>query len=109
MDDNKFIIDDFDPSSIAESIAGRMRARRLDLNMTQRTLASRSGVSLGSIKRFETVHQIALHSLLKIAVVLDATHEFHQLFPANQFKNIAEVLRATERKPRKRARDSGKH
>ncbi|MCF7827033.1 MAG: helix-turn-helix transcriptional regulator [Candidatus Marinimicrobia bacterium] len=82
-----------------------MKARRILLNITQQELANQSGVSLGSIKRFETKHQIALQSLITIAVVLDASNEFHQLFPMNQFKSIAEVLRATKQQARKRARD----
>ena len=106
MSENKFSIDDFNPGSIAEKIAIRMKAKRLALNMTQKTLASRSGVSLGSIKRFETTHRIALQSLLQIALVLDASVEFHQLFPMNQYRSIAEVLSITESQPRRRARDT---
>ena len=109
MDIKNFVIDDFSPTMIAEKVASRMKARRIGLNITQKELANQSGVSLGSIKRFETSHQIALHSLLKIALVLDATAEFQQLFPMNQFKSIAEVVRATENRPRKRARDVGTH
>jgi len=61
---------------------------------------------LGSIKRFETTHRIALQSLLQIALVLDASVEFHQLFPMNQYRSIAEVLSITENQPRRRARDT---
>ncbi|MBT5998877.1 MAG: helix-turn-helix transcriptional regulator [Candidatus Marinimicrobia bacterium] len=109
MDIQKFEIDDFSPTKIAEKLANRMKSRRIGLNVTQKELANQSGVSLGSIKRFETRYQIALQSLLKIALVLDATSEFHQLFPMNQYKGIAEVVRATENRPRKRARDVGTH
>ena len=62
-------------------IAVRAKARRLVLNLTQKGLAERSGVSYGSIKRFETSGQIALTSLLKIAVVLDCLDGFETLFP----------------------------
>ena len=105
MDIKKHVIDDFNPSKILEKIASRMKARRILLNITQKELANQSGVSLGSIKRFETKHLIALQSLIKIAVVLDASEEFHQLFPQDKYKSIAEVLRVAEKQPRQRARD----
>ncbi|MBC8374432.1 MAG: helix-turn-helix transcriptional regulator [FCB group bacterium] len=105
MDIQEYGIDDFNPNKISEKIAINMKARRIFLNITQKQLANQSGVSLGSIKRFETKYQIALQSLIKIAVVLDASNEFHELFPMNQFKSIAEVLRAAEMQPRKRAHE----
>jgi transcriptional regulator with XRE-family HTH domain len=105
MNIQQYIIDDFNPNKILEKISSRMKTRRLLLNITQKELANQSGVSLGSIKRFETKHLIALESLIKIAIVLDASEEFHKLFPQNQFKSIAEVLRVSEKQPRKRARD----
>jgi len=39
--------------AIAQGIAIRLRNRRLALNLSQQALATRSGVSLGSLKRFE--------------------------------------------------------
>ncbi len=99
----EYIIDDFNPISIAEKIAKRMKAKRITLNITQSALASQSGVSLGSIKRFETKHQISLQNLIQISIVLDASVEFKHLFPADKYQSIAEVLRVTKQKPRSRA------
>jgi transcriptional regulator with XRE-family HTH domain len=45
--------------------------KRLDKNPTQEGLAKRSGVSLGSLKRFESSGHISLESLLKLALVLE--------------------------------------
>jgi len=104
MNINDFIIDDFNPSSLAEKIASRMKAKRIILNITQMALASRSGVSLGSIKRFESKHQISLQSLIKLSIVLDASLEFQQLFPVDQYTSIAEVLKLREQRTRSRAR-----
>ena len=58
------LIEDFNPQSLAEGIAKRVRARRLELNLTQQALAKRSGVSLGSLQRFENQAEISLKSLL---------------------------------------------
>ena len=98
------MIEAFNPTSIAGGIAARVKARRIALNITQKELSVRTGVSLGSIKRFETKHQIALQSLIQISLVLNASAEFQQLFPLDKYKSIAEVLSVTQQKTRKRAR-----
>lgn len=43
---------------IAEKIASDVKELRLRENLTQRALAKKSGVSLGSLKRFETSYEI---------------------------------------------------
>lgn len=60
-------------------IARRFKARRLALNLTQEGVAARSGVSWGSLKRFERTGLIALDSLLKIALVLNCLEDFDGL------------------------------
>lgn len=104
LSDNKFTLDDFNPRSIAENIAKRLKQRRVELNITQKDLAERSGVSYGSVKRFETTHEISLKNLLMIAVVLNATEEFKYLFSRKQYTSIDEVVKLSEVKRRKRAR-----
>ena len=103
MVDNNFLLDDFNPISIAESIAKRMIKRRLFHNMTQKTLAERSGVSLGSIRRFETSGEISLKHLLNIALVLDSLFEFKDIFPEEKYNSIDDILKNNELKERKRA------
>ena len=39
-------------------------------------LAQRSGIAVDTLKRFEQTGQVSLERLLKVAVVLDAVHEF---------------------------------
>lgn len=104
LSDNNFVLDDFNPASIAENMAKRMKQRRIELNLTQNELANKSGVSYGSIKRFEIIYEISLKSLLMIAVVLNATEEFKLLFSKQQYKSIDELVKVEEKKNRKRAR-----
>ena len=80
------LVDDLNPKTLAKNLSKRVRARRLELNLTQAGLAKRSGVSLGSIQRFENQAEISLKSLLKIAVALKA-EKFVQL------TNVPGVLR----------------
>jgi len=103
LSDSKFLIDDFDPKSIAENIAQRSKQRRLELNLSQQELANKSGVSYGSIKRFETQYDISLKNLLLISVVLNANEEFKLLFTQKQYNSIDEIIKESKNKIRKRA------
>jgi transcriptional regulator with XRE-family HTH domain len=64
------------PNEVLEGVRDRFKRRRLALNLTQAGLAKRSGVTLGSLKRFETTGLIAFDSLLKLALVLDCLGDF---------------------------------
>ena len=64
------------PSEMQDELKAKFRAKRKALKLTQEQLAVKSGVSLGSIKRFETSGQISLESLLKLAFVLECLEDF---------------------------------
>ena len=73
---------------IAQKIV-RLRKRK---KITQKQLAARSGVSLGSLKRFEQSGEISLQSLTKIAIALDVENELEDLFNNVPFASIEEVI-----------------
>lgn len=98
------LLDDFNPKAIAKEISGKMRQRRLDADLTQEALSKRSGVSLGTLKRFESRFEISLKHLLMIAVSLGATDEFHRLFTLRQYYSIDELMIVQKGKSRKRGR-----
>ena len=52
----------------------------------------RSGVSLGSVKRFEQSGEISLQSLTKIAIALGVEDELLNLFDDVPFESIEEVI-----------------
>lgn len=104
LSDKHLDLDALNPRAIARDLASRARQRRLAMNLTQQALADRSGVSLGSVKRFENKHEVSLKHLLMIAVVLDFTAEFAALFPSSDYQSIREVLKASEVQKRKRGR-----
>ncbi len=66
-------------SEVLQEVRDRFKRRRLALNLTQAGLAKRSGVTLGSLKRFEGMGLISFDSLLKLALVLDCLHHFDGL------------------------------
>ena len=97
-------LDRYSPVRIAEGIAGRVRGERLRQNLTQLALAKRSGVSLGSLKRFEKEAEISLKNLLLLAAALDATDAFHLLFEEVAYESIDDILEERQVKYRKRGR-----
>ena len=68
------------PDQIARNIALRMRGKRRELKLSQADLAEKSGVSLGSLKRFEHDALISLDSLIKLSVALGCAGDFAELF-----------------------------
>lgn len=68
------------PFEFAKEISKKARNKRLKLNLSQKTLSEKSGVSYSSLKKFEQKGQISLESLLKIALVLGEIDQFDCLF-----------------------------
>lgn len=65
------------PLDIMLSMAQKVRALRKQVKMSQSELAQRSGVSFGSVKRFESGGEISFESLLKIANVFNRLEDFN--------------------------------
>ncbi len=71
------------PQEIMADIAKRAKELRLSQNLTQEGLSLRSGVSLGTLKRFEKSGEISIKSLIDIANALGCLGDFEQLFQNN--------------------------
>lgn len=67
----------------------RIRKRR---GISQERMSEMSGVSYGSLKRFETTGQISLLSLTRLAVALNCTDEIRHLFENVPYSSIEEVV-----------------
>ena len=84
----------------AEEISLRMAKRisriRKRRGVTQEQLSEMSGVSFGSVKRFERTGQISLLSLTKLAIALDCADEIRHLFENVPYGSIEEVIRERE-------------
>lgn len=81
------------PFDVLKGLAEKHKVLRKMAGLTQSDLAKRSGVSLGSLKRFELSGQISLESLLKLAQVLDRMVDFELVFNANdKLKNIDKLF-----------------
>ncbi len=84
------------PNEIGKELAKRHKALRKQLKLSQSEMAERSGVSLGSLKRFETSGQISLDSLLKLAHLLNRLDDFKNVFQLKENKSGIEALFTTK-------------
>jgi transcriptional regulator with XRE-family HTH domain len=80
------------PEEINRVIAGNAQRLRKRKGITQEKLSQISGVSYGSIKRFEATGNISFLSLTKIAVALDAVNGVKALFTEVPYQSIEEVI-----------------
>lgn len=93
------------PSEMLQKVAERAKSRRLMQNLTQQTLAVRSGVSYGALKKFERTGQISFESLLKLAVCLGSLGDFECLFSPPKFSQTTTLDQLMQDAPvRKRGR-----
>lgn len=81
------------PEELDLKLAKRVRNIRKRRSISQQKLSEMSGVSYGSIKRFESTGQISLLALTRIATALDLTDELRNLFTQVPYKDISEVIR----------------
>lgn len=91
-------------SAIINTIAQKVRRNRLELNLTQKALATRAGISFGSLRRFENTGEISLKSLILIAIALDATDEFDMLFTKQKYQSIDQLVNEKQSITKKRGR-----
>lgn len=92
------------PREMQTMIANKARDLRLELNLSQQTLAEKSGVSYGSLKKFEQTGQISLESLLKLAVILGCIDDFGALFKLKSTEKAVSLDFLLEHGKRKRGR-----
>jgi transcriptional regulator with XRE-family HTH domain len=80
------------PIEISKDLAQRHKLLRKKLHLTQEEMAERSGVSLGSLKRFENTGKISLEALLKLAHLMGRLKDFETIFQTNNDLNKIEKL-----------------
>jgi len=75
------------PTEVSKALAKKFRIVRKQLKLSQEEMAERSGVSLGSLKRFESSSKISLESLLKLMHLLGRLNEFDLILRENENKD----------------------
>ena len=80
------------PNGIAKELVERIKQHRKKLKISQVLLSTKSGVSLGSIKRFESKYEISLNSFIKILIALNLEQDLENLFTQKNYNSIDEVI-----------------
>lgn len=80
------------PEEITMMVSVHTKKLRKRLKISRQKLSEISGVSFGSIKRFEETGNISLVSLTKIAMALDAVGDIKNIFAEVPYKSIQEVI-----------------
>lgn len=94
------------PNSIMTQLKENFKQKRLGFDLTQEGLSKKSGVSLGSLKRFEKSGQISLESLLKLSLVLECLDDFLNIANKKEssINSIDEILNKEKEPAKKRGR-----
>ena len=91
---------------VQQRVAQRLKEARLSANLTQQGLASRAGVSLGSLKRFERDGEISLKGLVQLAFALRMEGEIAALFQQKPSASLDSLLEQSKSSQRQRGRKS---
>jgi transcriptional regulator with XRE-family HTH domain len=94
------------PHSVQILLKEKFKQKRLALELTQEGLSNKSGVSLGSLKRFESSGQISLESLLKLALILECLDDFINIANVQNdtINSLDELLQTNHQAIRKRGK-----
>jgi len=92
------------PGEVASTLAARIRELRLEQGWKRSTLAERAGVTVASLRRFETTGKASLDLVLRVALALGRLREFEELLQPAPFTSIADLERRSSRKVRRRGR-----
>lgn len=80
------------PTEVRKELANRFRILRKKSKISQKQMAERSGVSLGSLKRFENTGKVSLESLLKLMHLLGRLNEINSILTIGENREEIEKL-----------------
>lgn len=103
---NIIAVNVLNPNNVALQIASKVKARRLEMDLTQEGLAARAGIKFATYRRFEQTGEISLRGLLMIGFALNALPDFDALFAQRQYQSLDDVLNE-QSATRKRGKKNG--
>lgn len=94
------------PAKAQKKLAEQVRARRLQMELTQESLAQRSGVPLSTLRKFEQKGTISLAAFLKLQMVLGGLEDILEATRPKdvEFSSIDDLLEANRKPARQRGR-----
>ncbi|MHB0964275.1 MAG: helix-turn-helix domain-containing protein [Gemmatimonadaceae bacterium] len=88
------------PTDVSLALGRRVQARRLEHGWTQAELASRSGVAIDTLKKFERTGQISLPRLVRLVIALGRVSELEGLLGEPAPRSLRELERFTRKRGR---------
>jgi transcriptional regulator with XRE-family HTH domain len=90
--------------TVLENLGHRAKALRISQNLQQSELATRAGLGVGTVTRFERTGKASIENVLRIATVLRAEGAFDELFAPAKYRTLDEALAvpATRKRVRRR-------
>jgi transcriptional regulator with XRE-family HTH domain len=88
------------PYEIQQILSKRVKRLRLLNEWTQAELAERAGISLASLKRFESTGQISLSRLLSITMALGRLNEWNSLFEEPEIMTLSDIKKLSKQRRR---------
>ncbi|MCK9312305.1 MAG: helix-turn-helix transcriptional regulator [Bacteroidales bacterium] len=95
------------PASILSALASRVKQRRLELNWTQKFVASKAGMPLATYRRFESKGEVSLRGLVMIAIALGAEDDLSTLFARQNYQSMDDLVNKKAESQRKRGSKNG--
>jgi transcriptional regulator with XRE-family HTH domain len=90
------------PNAVIKGIAERVKARRLERDLTQKAFAARAGMGYDAYRKFESTGEISLRNLVQCALVLDQLEGFNNLFTTRQYTSLDALVKSQQTKQRGR-------
>jgi transcriptional regulator with XRE-family HTH domain len=79
-------------SEILAELGHRAKQVRILRNLQQQELATRAGLSPGTLQRFERTGKTSMESALRVATALGVEEDFTKLFKLPQYQSIDEAM-----------------
>jgi transcriptional regulator with XRE-family HTH domain len=91
-------------SATLAAVGSRARELRILRGLQQAELASRAGLTRGTVVRFEQTGRASLENVLRIAAALGAEGPFDELFAPPRYRTLDEALARPAARKRRRVR-----
>lgn len=100
-----YIFEPISATDIQRRLSENCRARRLEKNISQKSLSKASGVPLSTLQRFEHTGEISLAGFVKIARALGYAKDLMEVINTPKYDSIDDMIRINTNKRRKRGTD----
>ncbi len=94
------------PSEMRWELRDRFRKRRKEAGYSQAKIAEKSGVSLGSVKRFERTGEISLMSFCKLLAAIGYLYDLDEVMKRPAYRSLDDMQKELDRSKRRKMQAS---